>query len=245
MTPYIRDVHDTGFQTLSSWSGTWGVLDGEQYRSSGIIDVYQDNAQISFTYQSQGNQGVKAFHLDHNGNYTFSDGSYDIKAQNQSPKAYNTVNISLKPSYIKQLKEELINDLYKYSLDTKQCVFDDLMIEYEDGCIIGEVTDFVRLGHQATIKPLDKMTLKANIKSTSKIFLQWKKLDRVSGYAIYRYDSGKQRYEKIKTVSTQETSYTDSKLKSGKTYYYKICAFVKDGSKKISGKYSKAVKIKA
>ena len=196
MTPYIRDVHDTGFQTL-----------------------------ISFTYQSQGNQGVKAFHLDHNGNYTFSDGSYDIKAQNQSPKAYNTVNISLKPSYIKQLKEELINDLYKYSLDTKQCVFDDLMIEYEDGCIIGEVTDFVRLGHQATIKPLDRMTLKANIKSTSKILLQWKKLDRVSGYAIYRYDSGKQQYKKIKTVSTQETSYTDSKLKSGKTYCYKIVPY--------------------
>ncbi len=136
------------------------------------------------------------------------------------------MNIRLKPTYIKQLKEELVNDLYQYSLDTKQCVFDDLMIEYEDGCIIGEVTDFVRLGHQATIKPLDKMTLKANIKSTSKIFLQWKKLDRVSGYAIYRYDSGKQRYEKIKTVSTQETSYTDSKLKSGKTYYYKLCHIV-------------------
>lgn len=225
MTPYIRDVHDTGFQTLSSWSGTWGVLDGEQYRSSGIVDVYQDNAQISFTYQSQGNQGVKAFHLYQSGNYTFSDGSYDIKAQNQGIKAYNTVNIRLKPTYIKQLKEELVNDLYQYSLDTKQCVFDDLMIEYEDGCIIGEVTDFVRLGHQATIKPLDKMTLKANIKSTSKIFLQWKKLDRVSGYAIYRYDSGKQRYEKIKTVSTQETSYTDSKLKSGKTYCYKIVPY--------------------
>ena len=91
--------------------------------------------------------------------------------------------------------------------------------------IIGEVTDFVRLGHQATIKPLDKMTLKAIIKSTSKIFLQWKILDRVSGYAIYRYDSGKLRYEKIKTVSTQETSYTDSKLKSGKTYYYKIVPY--------------------
>ena len=107
MTPYIRDVHDTGFQTLSSWSGTWGVLDGEQYRSSGIVDVYQENAQISFTYQSQGNQGVKAFHLYQSGNYTFSDGSYDIKAQNQGIKAYNTVNIRLKPTYIKQLKEEL------------------------------------------------------------------------------------------------------------------------------------------
>ena len=74
MTPYIRDVHDTGFQTLSSWSGTWGVLDGEQYCSSGIVDVYQDNAQISFTYQSQGNQGVKAFHLYQSGNYTFFTG---------------------------------------------------------------------------------------------------------------------------------------------------------------------------
>ena len=89
-----------------------------------LLGLYQDNAQISFTYQSQGNQGVKAFHLYKSGNYTFSDGSYDIKAQNQGIKAYNTVNIRLKPTYIKQLKEELVNDLYQYSLDTKQCVFD-------------------------------------------------------------------------------------------------------------------------
>ena len=225
MTPYIRDEHDTGFQTLSSWSGTWGVLDGEQYRSSGKVDVYQESAQITFTYQSQGNQGVKAFHLDRSGNYTFSDGSYDIKAQNQAAKAYNTIKINLKPSYIKQLKEELINDLYQYSLDTKQCVFEDLMIEYEDGCIIGEVTDFVRLGHQATIKPLDKMTLKASVKSASKIKLRWQKLDHVSGYAIYRYDPKTQKYDKIKTVSTQKTSYTDSKLTSGKKYQYKIVPY--------------------
>lgn len=225
MTPYIRDEHDTGFQTLSAWSGTWGVLDGEQYRSSGKVDVYQESAEISFTYQSQGNQGVRAFHLDRSGNYTFSDGSYDLKAVNQSPKVSNTVKIRLKPSYIKQLKEELINDLYQYSLDTKQCVFEDLMIEYEDGCIIGEVTDFVRLGHQATIKPQEKMALKASVSSASKIKLQWKKLDRVSGYAIYRYDSTIQKYEKIKNVSVQKTSYTDSKLRSGKTYRYKIVPY--------------------
>ena len=79
----------TGFQTLSSMVWLHGaVLDWRcNIAPSGVVDVYQDNAQISFTYQSQGNQGVKAFHLDHNGNYTFSDGSYDIKAQNQSPKA--------------------------------------------------------------------------------------------------------------------------------------------------------------
>lgn len=248
MTPYIRDEHDTGFQTLSSWSGTWGVLDGEQYRSSGNVDVYQDHAQISFTYQSQGNQGVKAFHLDRSGNYTFSDGSYDIKAKNQSPRAYNTVKICLKPAYIRQLKQELINDLYQYDLDTKQCVFEDLMIEYEDGCIIGEVTDFVRLGHQATIKLQEKATLKASVKSASKIKLSWNRLSNVSGYMIYRYDKQAEKYKKIKTVSTQTTSYTDSKLKSGSSYKYKILPYRKitytqNGgvSKVVKGSYSNAV----
>ncbi len=61
MTPYIRDVHDTGFQTLSSWSGTWGVLDGEQYRSSGIVDVYQDNAQITLPISHKGSRESKHF----------------------------------------------------------------------------------------------------------------------------------------------------------------------------------------
>lgn len=245
MTPYIRDVHDTGFQTLSSWSGTWGVLDGEQYRSSGIVDVYQENAQISFTYQSQGSQGVKAFHLDRSGNYTFSDGSYDMKAKNQSPKAYNTVKICLKPTYLRQLKEELINDLYYYDTDTKQCVFEDLMIEYEDGCIIGEVTDFVRLGHQATLKPQEKAILKASVKSATKIKLSWNRLSNVSGYMIYRYDKKANKYKKVKTVSTQTTSYTDSKLKSGSSYKYKIVPYRKityaqNGgiSKVVKGSYS-------
>lgn len=245
MTPYIRDEHDTGFQTLSAWSGTWGVMDGEQYRSSGNVDVCQNSAEISFTYQSQGSQGVKAFHLDHSGNYTFSDGSYDLKAKNQSPKAYNTVKIRLKPAYIKQLKEELINDLYQYDADTKQCVFEDLMIEYEDGCVIGEVTDFVRLGHQATLKPQDKTVLKASVKSAAKIKLQWNKVSNVSGYMIYRYDSKTKKYKKIKTISSQSVSYTDSKLGSGKSYQYKIIpyrciTYTQNGnlSKIVKGSYS-------
>lgn len=225
MTPYIRDEHDSGFQTLSSWSGTWGVLDGEAYRSSGKVDVYKENAEISFTYQAQGNQGVKAFHLDKSGNYTFSDGSYDQKAVNQNPKGYNTVKLRLKDTYVKQLKDELIKDLYQYSIDTKQCTFNDLMVEYEDGCIIGEVTDFIILGHQATLKPQDQMILKAGVKTGSQITLRWNRLSDISGYAIYRYDSKTQKYDKIKNISSEKSSYTDSKLKSGKTYRYKIVPY--------------------
>lgn len=250
MTPYIRDEHDTGFQTLSAWSGTWGVLDGEQYRTSGKVDVYKDSAEISFTYQSQGKQGVKAFHLDRSGNYTFSNGTYDMDALNRAPKAYNTLKIKLKPAYIRQLKEELINDLYQYNLDTKQCVFEDLMIEYEDGCIIGEVTDFIRLGHQATLRPADKTTLYTSVKSTTSTKLSWNKLSDVSGYAIYRYDSKTQKYNKIKSVSTQITSYKDTKLKAGKTYYYKILpyrsiTYTQAGNltKNVNGSYSNVAKV--
>lgn len=250
MTPYIRDEHDTGFQTLSAWSGTWGVLDGEQYRTSGKVDVYKDSAEISFTYQSQGKQGVKAFHLDRSGNYTFSDGTYDMSATNCAPRAYNTIKIKLKPAYIKQLKEELINDLYQYNLDTKQCVFEDLMIEYEDGCIIGEVTDFIRLGHQATLRPADKMTLNVSVRSTTSVSLSWKKISDVSGYAIYRYDSKTQKYDKIKSVSTQTSSYKDTKLKAGKTYYYKILpyrsiTYTQAGNlaKNVNGSYSNVAKV--
>lgn len=220
MTPYIRDEHDTGFQTLEAWSGTWGVLEGEQYRSSGIVDVFQESAEITFTYQSQGKQGVVAFHLNADGNYTFSDGTYDLTAVNQNPDAYNTIKIRLKPEYIKQLKEELVNDLYQYSIDTKQCVFDDLTIEYEDGCIVGEVSDFINLGHRVTLKPQETVTLKTSVKSASKIKLQWNKMERIDGYRICRYNSQTQQYDKIKDVSPQTTSYIDKRLKSGKVYRY-------------------------
>ncbi len=34
------------------------------------------------------------------------------------------------------------------------------------------------------------------------------------------------------------------KAKKNKTYYYRICAYVKDGGKKLKGKYAKAVRVR-
>lgn len=64
--------------------------------------------------------------------------------------------------------------------------------------------------------------------SYSKIKLTWKKVKSASGYVIYRSTSPDGKYKKIKTyTSGSKTSYTDSKAKFGKKYYYKVRAYEK------------------
>lgn len=68
-----------------------------------------------------------------------------------------------------------------------------------------------------------------NVKVTSanynKITITWTKVVPARGYEIYRATSKNGTYKKIATISNASTvTYTDSKLTTGKTYYYKIRA---------------------
>lgn len=64
--------------------------------------------------------------------------------------------------------------------------------------------------------------------SYSKIRLKWGKIKSASGYEIYRSTSPNGKFKKIKTyTSGSKTSYTDSKAKFGKKYYYKVRAYEK------------------
>lgn len=64
---------------------------------------------------------------------------------------------------------------------------------------------------------------KAGKKSVS---LTWKKVAGANGYKIYRADKKNGTYKAVKTVSkASAVSYADKKLKTGKTYYYKIKAY--------------------
>jgi len=69
---------------------------------------------------------------------------------------------------------------------------------------------------------LGKPTVTANVKNASSITLSWKKVSGAKKYVIYRATSKNATYKKIKTVTS--LSYTNTKLKSNKTYYYKIKA---------------------
>jgi len=60
------------------------------------------------------------------------------------------------------------------------------------------------------------------------IKLSWAKGIGVSGYQIYRASSPTGTYTKIKTLSASTTTYTNTGLTTGKTYYYKIVGYYKN-----------------
>ena len=79
--------------------------------------------------------------------------------------------------------------------------------------------------------------------SKRKLKLTWKRPSGAEGYVIYRKAGKNGSYKKIKTVTSAKTlSYTNSGLKKGTTYYYKIRAYRKGADKKnIYGKWSKVI----
>lgn len=80
---------------------------------------------------------------------------------------------------------------------------------------------------------------------TKKATIKWNTAKNATTYYVMRSDSEKGKYTKIATVK-DETSYTDSSVKSKKTYYYKVIAVnSKNGvNAKSAGSEIKSVKIK-
>lgn len=104
-----------------------------------------------------------------------------------------------------------------------------------------------------TTKTLSKVTVtslktsKVTLKSTSskKVKITWKKVSNCTGYIIYRSTKKGSGYKKIKTITSKsKVSYTDTGLKKGKTYYYKIKTYKTVGTGKIYGKLTTAKKVK-
>lgn len=75
-----------------------------------------------------------------------------------------------------------------------------------------------------------------------KAIVKYNKVSGASGYKIYRSTKKSKGYKLIKT--TKSRSYTNKKLKSKKTYYYKIRAYKKLGKKTVYSSYSSIKKVK-
>ena len=88
-----------------------------------------------------------------------------------------------------------------------------------------------------------KVKVKKNSGGTIK--LSWSKVKGADGYVVTRSDSKKGNYKTVKTIKKGGTvSCTQNKLKKGKTYYYKVKAYKKSGSRKQYSKESAVVKTK-
>ena len=77
--------------------------------------------------------------------------------------------------------------------------------------------------------------------STS-VKVSWKKVSGAYGYSLYHATSENGKYLRIR--STVKTTWTDTKLKTGKTYYYKVRTYKYINGKRVYGLYSKVNSIK-
>ena len=85
-----------------------------------------------------------------------------------------------------------------------------------------------------TFKIIPKKVSKVSLskKTTNSLTLSWNKVNGVTGYKIYKYNTKSKSYEYLKTIKgASTTSFTDSKLTDATIYKYKIRGYkVVDGN---------------
>lgn len=85
---------------------------------------------------------------------------------------------------------------------------------------------------------------KAQENSGTAMTITWKKIAGADGYQIYRSTSKNGTYDKVGVVKGMSTAkYKDETLAAGKTYYYKVRAYQKSGTKTGTATFSAPQKV--
>jgi hypothetical protein len=97
-----------------------------------------------------------------------------------------------------------------------------------------------------TVKPRRVSLVSVKSKKKKTVFVKWKRDAKASGYLIECATDRNFKKQKTKiTVSRSKTvSATVKKLKAGKRYYVRVCAYAQNGKKKIQGDWSKLKTVK-
>ena len=99
---------------------------------------------------------------------------------------------------------------------------------------------------KATVSPAQVKKFAIKRKTGAKTTFSWKKTAKASGYQICIGKKKNGRYTPLKTIQKgKKTTWSASGLKTDRTYYYKVRAYVKSESgKKVYGDYSAAVALR-
>ena len=87
------------------------------------------------------------------------------------------------------------------------------------------------------------ISVKANIQasSTNALRISWNRSSMANGYVIYRRESLKKPFKRLKVVNKNAVSYLDRNLTSSKPYQYAVRAYRKEGKKNVYSKYVPAL----
>jgi len=157
---------------------------------------------------------------------------YELYRYNSSKKKYEKIKTTSSTSYkVSKLKA---GTTYKFKVRAYKTVGS---IKY-----YGSYSSVTSTATQTKTPSIYKLTTKSK-----KATIKWKKVSGATGYQIYMATSKNGKYSKIKTITkTSTVSYTKTKLKKNKKYYFKIRAYKTVDGKKIYSSYSsvKSIKIK-
>lgn len=117
-----------------------------------------------------------------------------------------------------------VRPYWKNSLNSKKCY--------------GRYSSVVK-GSAKAVAPSVSATISQN-----SVRLSWNTVSGAEGYQVYQSTSKNGSYKKIATVKTGKSSYSYSKQKKGKTYYYKVRAYTTYKNKKVYSGYSNIVSAK-
>ncbi len=97
------------------------------------------------------------------------------------------------------------------------------------GYALFSAKDLYRSAAAKELKNLNKMAkriprISTALYDSNTVTVKWNSISGVSSYQVYRSTSKTGTYKKIKTVDSGTTSWNNTGLKVGKTYYYKVRA---------------------
>lgn len=186
-----------------------------------------------------------------NGSYT----SYDVEASFPDNTAYDGVELWVKKNNDEwKLVDTAENS--EYSRHTKVSIYisstSDYLVFYKVRAysLYGTqklYSNFSNVLYTKTALKPDKPTI-ANVKGAKKSAkISWYKLSDVDGYVVYRSTKKKKGYKKVATIKKgSKVTFKNKKLKSKKTYYFKVRSFKKVNGVNIYSNYSapKSVRVK-
>jgi len=149
---------------------------------------------------------------------------YEIYRATSKSGTYKKIETITSGTTISYTNKSLTNGkTYYYKVCAYKTV--DASNKYSDYCSI-----------QSKKVNLAKSAVTATAKSKSSIKLSWKKVSGATKYEVYRATSKNGTYKKIKTTSS--LIYINTKLKSNKSYYYKVKAVQTVSKKTYKSAYS-------
>lgn len=226
---FLYDLNRNGTPELFLHSTTMGLTIVFTYngrlRSLGYYDIYGFNTDkkeliVRGHWHGAGGSGVNEWTIYKMGS-SWMQGTYTMDKMNGNYSVYNMQDGTFTGS------SKMYNAIYSQHI--RKCKRMNSFTRYK-------LSDRGRLNAHKT--PGKVAISSVSRAGSGKLKITWKKVSGATGYQIYRSTQKNSGYRRIKNLSSKSSSYTNSKLKNGKRYYYKIRAYKRIDGKTYYGKFS-------